>query len=247
MRSGPVHVLAAVAVALLAVPAAALLVAIPWQDLPTGMGADSRTALGLSLGTATASAAVAGLVGVPLGWVLARDPRWSALRPVVLLPLVLPPVVAGVALDALIGGGGLLGLDLAGGPTAVVLAQVVVALPWCALSVETAVRQVDPRLEEVAVLHGMSPAAVLRRVTLPAARGGIAAGLALAWARALGEFGATITLAGSIPGRTETAPTALYLRAQADGPAAGALALVLLVVAVAVVVALRDRIALGPR
>ena len=164
------------------------------------------------------------------------------------LPLVLPPVVGGIALLHTFGRRGLigqhlevLGIEIAFTTTAVVLAQTFVALPFLVLSLEGALRTQDTRLEDVASTLGAGPTTVLRRVTLPRVLPGLLTGAVLAFARALGEFGATITFNGNFPGTTQTMPTLIYVERQADGDAALALSLVMLVVSVGVLVALRDR------
>ena len=247
---GPLHPLAAIAVALLALPLLALVFAAPWSTLPSRLF-DERVigAMTLSIVTASVATVIVALVGVPLGWVLARDERWAWLRPIVLVPMVLPPVVGGVALQLLWGRSGVFGGILADigivvpfTSAAVVLAQVFVALPFCVLAVETGVRGVDPRMEEMAGVYGMSGYRLFRRVTLPLAGPGIRAGLAVAWARALGELGATITFDGNLPGRTQTMPLATYLQLQTDQPSAVLLSLLLLAISLVVLVGLRGRL-----
>jgi molybdate transport system permease protein len=165
------------------------------------------------------------------------------------VPLVLPPVVGGVALFTVLGRSGLLGrplYELTGfsfpfTPYAVVLAQVFVALPYLVLSVEGALRATDRRFEDAAATLGARPVTVFRRVTLPLVGPGIAAGAVLAWARALGEFGATVTFAGNFPGTTQTMPLAVYLALQTDPDAALLLSVLLLAVSVGVLVLLRGR------
>jgi molybdate transport system permease protein len=189
--------------------------------------------------------------GVPLAWLLAQPvlPARSLLRALVTVPLVLPPVVGGVALLLVLGRRGLIGswLDDAFGvalpftPAAVVLAEAFVALPFLVLSVEGALRAADRRYEEAAATLGASRWTVFRRVTLPLVAPGVLAGSVLAWARALGEFGATITFAGSFPGRTQTMPIAVYLALETNPEAAVALSLVLLAVSVVTLACLRDR------
>jgi molybdate transport system permease protein len=188
---------------------------------------------------------------VPLAWLLARAdfPGRGLLRALVTLPLVLPPVVGGVALLLALGRGGVAGrwLDAWFGVTlpfttaGVVVAETFVALPFLVISVEGTLRAADPRYEEAAATLGASRFTAFRRVTLPLIAPGVAAGAVLAWARALGEFGATITFAGNFPGRTQTMPLAVYLALQNDPAAAIALSLVLLAVSVAVLAGLRDR------
>ncbi len=243
---------AAVAVAFLLLPLLALLVRAPWRSLP-GLLADPLVveALRLSLLTATLATGVCLLLGVPLAWVLARTelPGRRLLRALVTVPLVLPPVVGGVALLLLLGRRGLLGgplLDTFGvslpfTTTAVVLAEAFVAMPFLVVSVEGALRTADRRFEDAAATLGADRLTAFRRVTLPMVAPGVAAGAVLCFARALGEFGATITFAGSFPGVTRTMPLAVYLALETDPEAAVALSLVLLGVSVLVLLALRRR------
>jgi molybdate transport system permease protein len=192
------------------------------------------------------------LLGVPLAWVLARSslPGRGILRALVTVPLVLPPVVGGVALLLVLGRGGLVGryLDAWFGVTlpftwvGVVVAETFVAMPFLVISVEGALQAADRRHDDVAATLGAAPLQVFRRVTLPLVAPGVAAGAALAWARALGEFGATVTFAGSLQGRTQTLPLAVYdLLYAGDVEAAVALSVVLLGVCVLVLAALRNR------
>ncbi|WP_414632794.1 ABC transporter permease [Arsenicicoccus sp. UBA7492] len=204
----------------------------------------SLAALGLSLRTALASTALCLVLGVPLALVLARTrlPGLGVLRALVLLPLVLPPVVSGLALLLTFGRRGLLGqhLELIGirvgfTSTAVVLAQAFVALPFLVVSLEGALRSAGQRYETVAATLGASPTTVLRRVTLPLVLPGLLSGTVLCFARSLGEFGATLTFAGSLQGVTRTLPLEVYLQRETDPAAAVALSLVLVVVAGVVV------------
>lgn len=243
---------AALGAAVLVLPLAALLVATPWHDL-VDLVRDPGVAqsLRLSLGTAACTTAVCLVLGVPLAWVLAHDdvPGTWLLRSLVTVPLVLPPVVGGVALLLLLGRRGLLGarLDAWFGVTvpftsvAVVLAQVFVAMPFLVLAVEGALRGADRRRALAAQTLGASPAYVLRRVTLPAVAPGVAAGAALCFTRALGEFGATVTFAGNFPGTTRTVPLAVYLAMDTAPDQAVAMSVVLLALSVVVLVALRGR------
>jgi molybdate transport system permease protein len=229
-----------------------LLVRAPWSTLPQRLTAPGvLAALRLSLITATLATVVCVVLGVPLAWLLART-RWPGrrfVRALVTVPLVLPPVVGGVALLLVFGRRGLLGgwLDSAFGitlpftTTGVVVAEAFVAMPFLVISVEGALRGADARYEEAAATLGAGRWTAFRRVTLPLIAPGVAAGAVLSWARALGEFGATITFAGNFPGRTQTMPLAVYLALEQDVDAAIVLSLVLLVVSVAVLVALRDR------
>jgi len=204
----------------------------------------SVSALLLSLRTASVATVLCILLGVPMALVLART-RFAGLRllrPLVLLPLVLPPVVGGIALLYTFGRRGLLGetfellgIQIAFSTTAVVLAQTFVALPYLVLSLEGGLRAVGTRYEAVAATLGAAPTTVLRRVTLPLVLPALVSGAVLSFARALGEFGATLTFAGSLQGVTRTLPLEIYLQREIDPDAAVALSLVLVVVAVIVV------------
>jgi len=238
--------------AFLTLPLVALLVRAPWRSLPQRLTEPGvLAALGLSLRTATLATGVCLVVGVPLAWLLARVtfPGRRLVRALVTVPLVLPPVVGGVALLLLLGRRGLLGqyLDQWFGFTlpfttaGVVVAETFVALPFLVISVEGALRAADSRYEEAAATLGASPWTIFRRVTLPLVAPGVVAGAVLCWARALGEFGATITFAGNFPGRTQTMPLAVYLALETDPGAAIVLSLLLLTVSVAVLAGLRDR------
>ncbi|MBW8481180.1 ABC transporter permease [Actinomadura parmotrematis] len=243
---------ALVGLAFLVLPLGGLLARAPWSTLGTRLAEPQvLEALRLSLVTATLATALCLLFGVPLAWLLARVPFPGArlLRALVTVPLVLPPVVGGVALLLALGRRGLVGqwLDAWFGLTlpfttaGVVLAETFVAMPFLVISVEGALRGADQRFEEAAATLGASRWTVFRRVTLPLVAPGVAAGAVLCWARALGEFGATITFAGNFPGRTQTMPLAVYLALETDPQAAIVLSLVLLAVSVLVLAALRDR------
>jgi molybdate transport system permease protein len=191
------------------------------------------------------------VLGVPLAWLLARTrlPGRRFIRALVTVPLVLPPVVGGVALLLVFGRRGLLGgwLDSTFGVSlpfttaGVVVAEAFVAMPFLVISVEGALRGADARYEEAAATLGAGRWTAFRRVTLPLIAPGVAAGAVLCWARALGEFGATITFAGNFPGTTQTMPLAVYLALEQDLDSAIVLSLVLLVVSVTILVALRDK------
>lgn len=233
-------------------PLVGLVVLAPWRDLPRILAeTQALQALRLSLVTATVTTAVSLVVGVPLAWVLARSTgRWiGLLRALVTLPLVLPPVVGGVALLLAYGRTGLVGRWLYAWTgyqvpfttAAVVVAQTFVAMPFLVVTVEGALRSVDAGLEEAAATLGSRRFTTFRRVTLPLVAPSLAAGSILCWARALGEFGATITFAGNLPGVTQAMPSAVYRAFERDPQAAVALSLVLLTVSVTVLVLLRDR------
>jgi len=254
VRSRPpivILVLAGAAFVLLVLPVVGLVVRAPWSRLAHELTAsDVRKAVGLSLLTSVTAAALALVLGAPLAWVLARlDFRGKPLvRAVALLPLVLPPVVGGVALLLALGRTGLVGSWLADAgivlpfsTAGAVVAELFVALPFAVITVEAGVRGLDERLEEAAATLGAGPWLRLRRVVLPALAPSLAAAAALCWARALGEFGATITFAGNLPGRTQTLPLAVYLELQQRPDVAVLLSLVLLALSVAVLVLLRGR------
>lgn len=234
-------------------PLVALTTRVDWTGYWGLVTSDSaRAALVLSLRTAGASTLLCLVLGVPMALVLARGrfPGRALLRSVVLVPLVLPPVVGGVALLSTFGRRGLLGesvevlgLQIAFSTTAVVLAQSFVALPFLVISLEGALRTADERYDVVAASLGASPTTVLRRVTLPLAGPGLIAGTVLAFARALGEFGATITFAGSLQGVTRTLPLEVYLQRETDPDAAVALSLLLVAIAVVVIAATHRRAA----
>ncbi|MFC8190731.1 ABC transporter permease [Cellulomonas sp. NPDC057328] len=243
---------AALALVLLLAPLLALVAATPWGDLGARVLEPAvLDALRLSLTTAATSTALCLLVGVPLAWALARAdlPGRSLVRALVTVPLVLPPVVGGVALLLLLGRRAPVGRQLEAWfgvsvpftTLAVVLAQTFVALPFLVLAVEGAIGGTDERREAAAATLGASRWYVVRRVTLPAAAPGIAAGAALCFARALGEFGATLTFAGSFPGTTRTMPLAVHLALDTDPDAAVAMSLLLLVISVAVLLVMRGR------
>ncbi|WP_410817581.1 ABC transporter permease [Micromonospora sp. 050-3] len=236
----------------LVLPLAGMLVRAPWTTLPERLTEPGAlTALRLSVQTATLATALCLLLGVPLAWALARVefPGRRLVRALVTVPLVLPPVVGGVALLLVFGRRGLLGgwLDATFGitlpftTTGVVLAEAFVAMPFLVIAVEGALRAADHRYEEAAATLGASRWTTFTHVTLPLVAPGLAAGAVLCWARALGEFGATITFAGNYPGRTQTMPLAVYLALETDLESAIVLSLVLLVVSVGILVALRDR------
>lgn len=243
---------AGLAFALVLLPLLGLLARTDWRNLAAYL-ADPLIwpALRLSGVTTLATVVLCLLLGTPLAWLLARtEGRASAwFRAVVTVPVVLPPVVGGVALLLAYGRFGFIGgpLDAATGirlpftPYAVVLAQLFVSLPFYVLAVEGAMRGLDPRLLSVAGTLGASPSRVFLTVALPLAMPGIGAGAALAWARALGEFGATITFAGNFAGTTQTAPLAIYVALQESPDAAVALSLVMLLVSIAVLGLMRGR------
>lgn len=242
----------ALAIAFFALPFVGLLWRTPWSSAwsvltDSGVG----RALWLSTYCSLAATALSTLFGIPLAWLLAKVafPGRAVVRALCTLSMVLPPVVGGIALFAAIGRGGLFGqwlehwfgYTIPFTTTAVIIAQTFVAMPFLVLTVEAALRQVDDRYEEAARSLGASRLYAFRRVTMPTVRPALIAGAVLAWARALGEFGATITFAGNSPGPTQTMPLAVYLARETDQSHAIVLSLVLIAVSFLVIVALRDR------
>jgi molybdate transport system permease protein len=247
-----VYLPAAAGALFVVLPLAAMVSRVDWGDFVGLVTSESSlAALRLSLRTSLASTLICLLVGGPMSMVLARTSfrGQDLLRSLVLLPLVLPPVVGGIALLYTFGRRGLLGeslevlgLQIAFSTTAVVMAQTFVALPFLVVSLEGALRTAGQQYEVVAASLGAGPTTVFRRVTLPLVLPGLASGAVLSFARALGEFGATITFAGSLQGVTRTLPLEIYLQRETDADAAVALSLVLVVVAVVVIgVARRGR------
>jgi molybdate transport system permease protein len=241
----------------LVLPVIGLLLRTPWSRLGELLSDPHvLAALRISALASVAALAVSTVVGVPLAWLLARRdfPGRALLRAFCVLPMVLPPVVGGVGLLTAFGRRGFVGRPLAeltgvSVPftfAGVVLAGAFVAMPFLIITVEAGLRGLDQRYEDAAATLGASRGMVLRRVTLPLVAPSLGAGMALCWARALGEFGATITFAGNLAGRTQTMPLAVYLTLESDPAAAILLSVILLAVSVAVLVALRGHF-LGAR
>lgn len=236
---------AAVGGLFIVLPLVAMLSRLKWGDFWGLISSqESRDALWLSLKTASISTVLCILLGIPMALVLARTNLRGVhfLRSLILLPLVLPPVVGGIALLYTFGRRGLLGetlevvgIEVAFSTAAVVMAQTFVALPFLVLSLEGALRTAGQRYEVVAATLGARPTTVLRRVTLPLVLPGLVSGAILSFARALGEFGATITFAGSLQGVTRALPSQIYLLRETDPDAAVALSLLLVVVAILVI------------
>ncbi|WP_374684227.1 ABC transporter permease [Streptomyces sp. ODS05-4] len=243
---------ALLAVAFLLLPLVGILARTSWGELGAHLGSpEALQALRLSLTVSLWSLGLSLLLGVPLAWLLARVdfPGKALVRSLVLLPMVLPPTVGGVALLLGFGRRGLLGpwledwfgLTLPFHTSGAVVAATFVAMPFLVISLEGALAGLNRRYEETAASLGASPARVFATVTLPMVAPGLAAGAALTWARALGEFGATITFAGNLPGSTQTLPLQVYLLLQERPEAATSVSLLLLAVAMAVLIALRGR------
>jgi molybdate transport system permease protein len=248
----PAIALAVVAIAFFVLPFLGLVWRAPWSTAWHVVTQDEvRTALWLSIECSLAATAIALVFGVPLAWVLARVnfPGRGIVRALCTLSMVVPPVVGGVALFFSFGRRGLFGqyldrwfgLRLPFTTRGVIVAQTFVAMPFLVLTVEAALRQIDRRFEDAAHTLGGSRWYVFRRLTLPTIRPALVAGAVLAWARALGEFGATITFAGNFPGTTQTMPLATYLALETDPQEALILSLILIAVSFAVLVGLRDR------
>lgn len=238
--------------ALFALPFLGLLWRVPWSELGSLLqGAVVADALRISAVASLSATAIALVLGIPLAWLLARVdfPGRTLVRGLVMLPLVLPPVVGGAALLFALGRRGLVGgplyeatgLLLPFSTWGVVVATTFVAMPFLVITVEGALRNMDRRYEGVAATLGAGRWSVLRRVTLPMIGPSLAAGLVLTWARALGEFGATIMFAGNLQGRTQTLPLAVFVTLESDRDTAVAISLIMVVVSLAVLIALRDR------
>jgi molybdate transport system permease protein len=248
----PLLIPAVLGVVFLVLPLIGLVIRAPWSAIgPALAEPEVGQALRLSLLSATLATLASIVLGVPIAWVLARSQARgrTVLRALVTIPLVLPPVVGGVALFLVLGRQGIVGswlnenfgITIPFTTTAVVIAETFVAMPFLVISVEGALRAADARFEDVAATLGADRWTTFRRVTLPIIAPGVAAGAVLCWARALGEFGATITFAGNFPGTTQTMPLAVYLALQEDSEAAIVLSLVLLAVSLATLLLLRDR------
>ncbi len=248
---------AGVAVTLLVLPLVSLSLATPWSELPDLLSDDGvHDALVVTAISSLGSVAACLVLGTPLAWVLARvDFRGRALvRALVTVPLVLPPVVAGVALATALGRNGLVGQPLREifdvtipyTTVGVVVAHTFASMPFYVLAVEGALRAGGSRLDVVAATLGASRWMTFWRVTLPVAMPGIVAGGVLAWARSLGEFGATITFAGNYPGTTQTMPSLIYSTLQADPDTARTLSMILLVVSIGLLALLRNRWLVSP-
>lgn len=240
------------AAALVIVPIAAVVWRTPWSNFWSAVSNDaSRTALVLSLRTSVVATLLALIFGTPLAWFLANSNLRgrSLVRALIILPMVLPPVVGGVALLFAFGRRGLMGgllndwfgIRLAFTETATVMAQFFVAAPFFVVVMEAAFEQVDQRVVGAARTFGAGPWRTFLTVTIPLVGPSLIAATVLTWARALGEFGATITFAGNTPGRTQTVPLAVYSALESGDDSALALSMLMVIVSVAVLVALRGR------
>jgi molybdate transport system permease protein len=243
---------ALLAVLFLAIPLLGLLKQTNWGNLLHELRQPQvLVALRLSLECSLGAVAISLLLGVPLAFLLARVEfrGRNVVRALTTLPMVLPPVVGGVALLLAFGRRGLAGqwLDRAFGislpftTAGAILAEAFVAMPFLVITCEAGLRAMDRRYEDAAASLGASRWTTFRRVTLPLIAPSLGAGAALCWARALGEFGATITFAGNLPGTTQTMPLAVYLALENDLQAAIALSLVLLVISLTLLITLGDK------
>ena len=237
----------------LALPVIALLTRVPWSSFfEIAISESVLLALEVSVVTSIISAVISVFLGVPLAWYLARGPqartRW--IRPIVIAPLVMPPTVSGIALLTLMGRNGMFGKYLYESTgysmpfttTAVIVSGIFVGMPFLVLVLESAFRQTPIEVEEAAATLGAPPAKVFWRISLPLAKSGLVAGAVLAWARALGEFGATLMFAGSLPGVTRTMPMAVYSAMESDQGSAFVVSAILLAVAILVVFFLRSNL-----
>jgi len=248
----PLIGLAAVGLLLFVLPLAGLIARAPWGQVgPELVASETASALGLSILCSLTATAVALVLGIPLALVLSRTTGTArgVMRALTTLPMVLPPVVGGVALWLAFGRRGLigaplyqlLGIQIPFTTAAVVIAETFVAMPFLVIAVEGGLRAMDHRYEEAARALGASGWRVFARVTLPLLRPAIFSGAVLCWARALGEFGATITFAGNLPGRTQTVPLAVYVALETRPDGAIVLSLILLAVSLAILIGMRDR------
>ncbi len=244
--------LAAIGLLLFLLPLVGLVVRAPWDQVgPALIAPETATALGLSLFCSLAATAIALVLGIPLALVLSKTSGnlRNVMRALTTLPMVLPPVVGGVALLLAFGRRGLVGsllyqafgIQIPFTTAAAVMAETFVAMPFLVIAVEAGLRALDPRYEEAARALGARGWMVFIRVTLPLVRPAIFSGAVLCWARALGEFGATITFAGNFPGRTQTVPIAVYVALETRPESAIVLSLILLAVSLAILIGMRDR------
>jgi molybdate transport system permease protein len=251
-----VWIFAAAGAAFVSLPLLAMLVRAPWREIGSSLGSGGTSeALRLSIVVSLAATGLSVLLGVPVAWVLARAriPGRSVLRAIIVLPIVLPPVVGGIGLLAALGRGGVVGrwlfgtfgLQLTFTTLGAIVATTFVSMPLVVLATEAGLRSIDRRFEQAAAALGATPRYAIRRIVLPMLGPQLAAGAVLAWARALGEFGATITFAGNLAGRTQTLPLAVYEARLTDPGGAIFLSLILVALSIGVLVAMRDRITQG--
>ena len=245
------RVLAYIAIAFIALPIIALVIKVPWSTFFDSLSqSDSLVAVKLSLWTSILAAAISLLLGVPLAWWLVKsnEKLTRFIRPLVLAPIALPPTVAGLALLGLLSRNGLLGKyiyeqlnwQMPFTTTAVVFTGIFIGLPFLVLIAESTFRQLPEDIEDAAVIDRASSGELFRLIALPQARGGIITGLLLAWARILGEFGATMMFAGSMPGITQTWTIQIYQQLEINPDTAYALSFLMVVIAMAIFILIRN-------
>ena len=248
----PIAIFGTFAMLLILVPFIGLTQRTPWSSFLSILGESSvRGAISLSLLVASVSAFICLILGLPLGWILARSqsPWMRLLRAIVLLPMVLPPVAGGTALLFALGRRGFVGqkldewfgITLPFTTTGAILAATFVSLPFFVLAIETSIHDLNRDFEESAMSLGSSPTRTFFSVTVPLIRTGLIAGLTLSWARALGEFGATITFAGDNPGRTRTLPLELFVALESDPNRAVVIGMIMIIISLGVLITLRGR------
>ena len=245
--SATIKVLAAIACFVIVAPLISLLAKVPWNNFLNALS--DITAIKLSLWTSLLAALISILLGVPMAWVLAKSESriTEVIRPLVLAPIVLPPTVAGIALISLLGRNGLLGKFIYESTgwaapftsAAVVIAGVFVGMPFVVLICESNFRQLPKEIEDAAIIDRADGSELFQKIAIPQSRSAIATGAILAWARAIGEFGATLMFAGSLPGSTQTWTMLIYQELDVNVDSAYALSAVMLFIAVAIVFFLR--------
>jgi len=239
--------LSVTAAAIIIAPLVSLMAKVPWSNFLGSLS--DLTAIKLSIWTSTLAAVISLTLGVPLAWILAKSSNRisNLIRPLVLAPIVLPPTVAGIALISLMGRNGLLGkyiYDLTGWAmpftsSAVVLAGIFVGMPFVVLICESNFRQLPKEIEDAAIIDRVSGNELFQKIAIPQSRSAIATGGILAWARAMGEFGATLMFAGSLPGVTQTWTMLIYQELDVNVDTAYVLSAVMLVIGVLIVFFLR--------
>lgn len=245
------RVLAYIAIVFIALPIIALIAKVPWSTFFSSLAqSDSLDAVKLSLWTSILSAAISLLLGVPLAWWLVKSNEKVTrfIRPLILAPIALPPTVAGLALLGLLSRKGLIGRyiydqfnwQMPFTSVAVVFTGIFIGVPFLVLIAESTFRQLPEDIEDAAVIDRASNGELFRLIALPQARGGIITGLLLAWARILGEFGATMMFAGSMPGITQTWTIQIYQQLEINPDTAYALSFLMVVIAMSIFVLIRN-------
>ena len=240
-------ILSVAAAAIIITPLVSLIAKVPWSNFFGSLS--DLTAIKLSIWTSTLAALISLTLGVPLAWILAKSSNRisNLIRPLVLAPIVLPPTVAGIALISLMGRNGLLGkfiFEITGWSmpfttSAVVLAGIFVGMPFVVLICESNFRQLPKEIEDAAIIDRVSGNELFQKIAIPQSRSAIATGGILAWARAMGEFGATLMFAGSLPGTTQTWTMLIYQELDVNVDTAYVLSAVMLAIGVSIVFLLR--------